>query len=79
MPQQKQFHLLIHAALQMSDLDFSFVFSPVHSDNVTLDAGNMTHVKAKFRLGKKVGDAVKEKIDGTCHLVSTILRWKLYI
>lgn len=34
----KQFHSQIHAVLQISDLDFSFVFLPVYSDNV-LDVG----------------------------------------
>lgn len=34
----KQFHSQIHAVLQISKLDFSFVFLPVYSDNV-LDVG----------------------------------------
>lgn len=34
---------------------------------------------SKVQTGEKVDDAVKQKIDGTCHLVTTILRWKLYI
>lgn len=70
----KQFHSQIHAVLQISELDFSFVFSPVYSDNVTLDARS-----SKVQTGEKVDDAVKQKIDGIRNLVTTILRWKLYI
>lgn len=44
----KQFHSQIHAVLQISELDFSFVFSPVYSDNVTLDARS-----SKVQTGEK--------------------------